>query len=89
MNYGMGKHIVFNSCLKTVLSVYVICRDPSIIALNTIAGTLAMREQSFMYTILYGQGSRELETYVPTNDNLSCTRSYMDKAAENWKHTYQ
>ena len=33
-------------------SVYVACRDPSIIALNTIVGTLAVREQSFMYMIL-------------------------------------
>ena len=69
MNFGMRKHIVFNSCLKTVLSVYVACRDPSFNALNTIVGTLAVREQAFMYMILYGQGSRELETYLPTSDN--------------------
>ena len=48
--------------------VYVACKDPSIIALNTIVGTLAVREQAFMYMILYGQGSRELETYLPTSD---------------------
>ena len=50
-------------------SVYVACRDPSFNALNTIVGTLAVREQAFMYMILYGQGSRELETYLPTSDN--------------------
>ena len=69
MNYGMRKHIVFNSCLKTVLTVYIACRNPSIITLNTIVGTVAVREQSFMYMILYGQGSRKLETYLPTSDS--------------------
>ena len=49
--------------------MYVACSDPSIIALTTIVGTLAVREQSFMYMILYGQGSREQETYLPTSDN--------------------
>ena len=43
MKYGMRKHIVFNYCLKTVLGMYIACRDPSIITLNTIVGTLAVR----------------------------------------------
>ena len=34
-----------------------------------IVGALVVREQSFMYMILYGQGSRELETYLPISDN--------------------
>ena len=71
MNFGMRK----THCLQLLFedrshSVYVACRDPSFNALNTIVGTLAVRKQAFMYMILYGQGSRELETYLPTSDNF-------------------
>ena len=58
--------LLFEDCSH---SVYVPCRDPSIIALNMIVVILAVREQSFVYMILYGQGSIELETYLPTSDN--------------------